>query len=182
MEELEQPSDIGSMTLGKFKDAESLLTAYNNLEAEFTKKSQKLASYEQDEENRKINESRLNEVEKKVDDFVTKFDAVRPFSEQLKASLTSNSELSLESEALSLLANSYKSPKDYIEDEEFLNNYIYSNESIKDKIIKDYLGRITHDTPIKVEGSMHSISLNQPSKPTTIEEAGRMAKNIIKQK
>ena len=35
--------DKGS-TLGKFKDATSLLEAYNNLQKEFTRKSQKLAS------------------------------------------------------------------------------------------------------------------------------------------
>lgn len=52
MEKIEQPDDKlngaqlnledGSM-LGKFKDATSLLNAYNNLQAEFTRKSQKLA-------------------------------------------------------------------------------------------------------------------------------------------
>ena len=182
MEELEQPSELGSMSIGKFKDAESLLMAYNNLEAEFTKKSQRLASLEQEEEQRLNNESRQNEIEKKVDDFVTKFDAVRPFRETLKDNLTTNSDKSIEEIALDLLATSYKSPKDYVEDEEFLNNYIYSNESIKDRIIKDYLSKVTQDSPIKVEGSMRSISLVPPTKPTTIEEAGLMAKSIIKQK
>ena len=44
---LEQPEkNNGSNEFGKFKDAESLLKAYNSLEAEFTKKSQKLASLE----------------------------------------------------------------------------------------------------------------------------------------
>ena len=33
---------------GKFKDAKSLLDAYNNLEAEFTRKSQKLAEFQKE--------------------------------------------------------------------------------------------------------------------------------------
>ena len=51
-ENLEQPieTDLGSKGFGKFKDAESLLKAYNNLQAEFTKKSQKLASLESENE------------------------------------------------------------------------------------------------------------------------------------
>ncbi|MBR1984914.1 MAG: hypothetical protein IKA31_04150, partial [Clostridia bacterium] len=36
-------------SLGKFKDAESLLTAYNNLQAEFTRKCQKLKEFEKNE-------------------------------------------------------------------------------------------------------------------------------------
>ena len=35
----------GSM-IGKFKDAKTLLEAYNNLQAEFTRKSQKLAEFQ----------------------------------------------------------------------------------------------------------------------------------------
>lgn len=55
MEKIEQPTeelngaqfetDVGSM-LGKFKDATSLLNAYTNLQAEFTRKSQKLKELE----------------------------------------------------------------------------------------------------------------------------------------
>ena len=182
MEEMEQPSELGSNEYGKFKDAESLLKAYNNLEAEFTKKSQRLASLEQENEIREKSESRRNQIEKKVDDFVTKFDAVKPFTNTLKENLTKDENLSIEELAISLLSNNYKAPTDYIKDEEFLNNYIYNNQEIADKIIKDYLTKLTQDSPIKVEGSMRSISLTPPSVPTTIEEAGRLAKNIIKQK
>ena len=47
MENLEQPIEKqGSNNFGKFKDVESLLKAYNNLESEFTKKSQKLSMLE----------------------------------------------------------------------------------------------------------------------------------------
>ena len=57
-ENLEQPEikNEGSITYGKFKDAESLLKAYNNLEAEFTKKSQRLSLLETE------NEKTLNQI------------------------------------------------------------------------------------------------------------------------
>ena len=182
MEELEQPTSVGSTELGKFKDAESLLMAYNNLEAEFTKKSQKLATLENEQLEKQNEELRRQDIEKRVDDFVIKFGAVRPFSESLKDNLTNNSDQSIEEAALSLLTDNYKTPAEYVNDDEFLNNYIYSNQTIKDKIIKDYLSRLTQDSPIKVEGGMHSISLVPPTRPTTIAEAGRLAQSIIKQK
>lgn len=182
-ENLEQPENTGSMEkFGKFNDAESLLKAYTNLEAEFTKKSQKLATLES--ENLKANEENQKRVEreKRVDDFITKFDAVKPFSSALKETLNSNENANLEEEALRLVTNSYKSAENYATDQEFLNNYIFSNQEIKDKIVKDYLSKITQNSPIKVENSGSAITLTPPKQPSTIEEAGRIARNIIKQK
>ena len=182
-ENLEQPIIEGSNNgFGKFKDAESLLKAYSNLEAEFTKKSQKLAQLETETNRQKEEENRLIELDKKVDEFVTKFDSVKPFSSALKESLRSQENTNLEEEAIRLLSNNYKSAEAYVNDGEFLNNYIFSNKEIKDKIIKDYLSNITQNSPIKLEKSSGSISLTPPKQPATIKEAGKLAKSIIKQK
>ena len=182
-ENLEQPNvNSGSNSeFGKFKDAESLVKAYSNLEAEFTKKSQKLAMLESEVNKEKAEQNRLAELDKQVDDFVTKFEAVKPFSSALKASLQKEDAI-LAEEAIKLLSNNYKSPQDYVNDSEFLNNYIFSNKEIKDKIVKDYLSNITQNSPIKIDKSGSSISLTPPKQPSTIEEAGRLAKSIIKQK
>ena len=76
----------------------------------------------------------------------------------------------------------YKSAEQFSQDEEFLNNYVFSNQEIKDKIVKDYLSKITQNSPIKVENGGSSITLSPPKVPTTIKEAGKLAKSIIKQK
>ena len=182
-ENLEQPVENGSKeNFGKFKDAESLLKAYNNLESEFTKKSQKLAMLETEKNLIENERNRQAEIERKVDEFVTKFESVKPFSSALKESLTNNENLNLETEALKLMSSSYKQAADYAEDEEFLNNYIYSNDQIKEKIVKDYLKNITQNSPIKFSSSANNLALTPPSVPTTIKEAGALAKSIIKQK
>ena len=181
-ENLEQPNLEGSnVNFGKFKDAESLVKAYSSLEAEFTKKSQKLAQLETEFNLEKEVKSKQLELDKKVEDFITKYDAVKPFSSALKESLQKE-DADLHEEAIKILINNYKKPEDYINDSEFLNNYIFSNTKIKDKIIKDYLSNITLNSPIKLEKSGSSISLTPPKQPTTISEAGRLAKSIIKQK
>ena len=181
MDKLEEPNVSGSNAFGKFKDAESLMKAYTNLEAEFTKKSQKLAMLENEKEQENALISKKAEIEQKVDNFVTKFEKVKPFSSALKESLTNDSNLNLEEEALKMLSNNYKAAEEYVNDDEFLNNFIYNNSTIKDKIVKDYLSKITQNTPIKTACSSN-ISLTPPANPTTIKEAGKLAKNIIKQK
>ena len=100
-ENLEQPiENLGSnVDFGKFKDAESLIKAYSSLEAEFTKKSQKLAMLESEVNKEKEEQNRLAELDKQVEDFVTKFEAVKPFSSALKASLQ-NQDANLAEEAI----------------------------------------------------------------------------------
>lgn len=184
MDNLEQPiiENEGSKMYGKFKDAESLLKAYNSLEAEFTKKSQKLAQMESD--NTKIqNELAKNEEqEKRIEEFVSKFEIAKPFSSALKESLHNSENVDIKEETLKMLSKTYKTAEDYSHDEEFLNNYIFTNQNIKDKIIKDYLSKLTQNSPIKMDNGGGSISLTPANKPTTIKEAGKLAKSIIKQK
>lgn len=182
MEELEQPiENVGSKNFGKFKDAESLLKAYNSLEAEFTKKSQKLATLESETEKNQNEIKKIAEQEKRVEEFVNKFEIAKPFSSALKESLASGED-NLHDKAIELISQTYKSAEFYAKDDEFLNNYIFSNQEIKDKIVKDYLSKITQNSPIKVENGGGAISLTPPKMPTTIQEAGKLAKSIIKQK
>ena len=179
---LEQPLNNGSKEFGKFSSAESLLKAYNSLEAEFTKKSQKLASLESENVKTQNELNRKAEQERKVEEFVNKFEIVKPFTSALKESLQKSEEIDIKEEAIRLIASTYKTPEDYSQDDEFLNNYIFSNQEIKDKIVKDYLSKITQNSPIKVENGASSITLTPPKVPKTIQEAGNLAKTIIKQK
>ena len=184
MENLEQPNDLGSKNenFGKFKDAESLLNAYNNLESEFTKKSQRLAQLEDEKDLREIEIIKKADIDERVENYCNKFELVRPFKEKLKENLTRDENLNLEDEILSLISTSCNNAEGFIRDEEFLNNYVYSNQEIKDKIIKEYISKITQNSPIKVESGATSIPLSPPRVPTTIREAGNLAKTIIKQK
>ena len=183
-ENLEQPELMkdGSKMFGKFKDAESLLKAYNSLEAEFTKRSQKLATLENETIKTQNEVSKKLEQEKRVDEFVSKFDIIKPFSSALKESLISSEEVDIKEEALRLISKTYKTAEQYSQDDEFLNNYIFSNQEIKDKIVKDYLSKITQNSPIKMDNGSSNITLTPAKVPSTIKEAGKLAKSIIKQK
>ena len=185
MEEiLEQPelNLEGSKEYGKFKDAESLLKAYNNLQAEFTKKSQRLSMLESENEKNLSELTKRAEQEKRVEEFVSKFEIAKPFSSALKESLAQSEDADISEIALRLISQTHKTAQDFSQDDEFLNNYIFSNQEIKDKIVKEYLSKVTQSSPIKVETGAKSITLTPPNVPKTIKEAGKLAKTIIKQK
>lgn len=61
-----QSKSISCSNLGKFKDVDALLTAYNNLQSDYTKKCQLLAKYTKEdkkEENKEeIDNSKLKEI------------------------------------------------------------------------------------------------------------------------
>ena len=109
-ENLEQPieNNGSNSNFGKFKDAESLLKAYNNLEAEFTKKSQKLAMLETESEKAQNEVSKKAEQEKRINEFVSKFEIVKPFSSALKESLSKDDNLDIKDEAIRLITKTYK--------------------------------------------------------------------------
>ena len=127
-ENMEQPEIKinGSNEFGKFNSVESLLKAYNSLEAEFTKKSQKLASIESENIKTQNELNKKAEQEKKVEEFVSKFEIVKPFKGALKESLAQSEETDIKEEAIRLISKSYKTAQDFSQDEEFLNNYVFS--------------------------------------------------------
>lgn len=177
-----QNSNDGSMNWGKFKDAESLLKAYNSLQTEFTKKSQKLSELENS--NTEFNkEEKLNNAIKELE---KDYNTAELFSQNIRQALKNvdadnYSQLAKE-ELLKNLQNNYKSASDYACDEKFLNEFIYSNEKIRDNIIKSYLANIKNGNPVKVVSNISSsIPLCPPNNPTTIKDAGRLAQKIIKQ-
>ena len=105
-------------SIGKFKNTESLLNAYNSLQAEFTRKCQ-----------------RLSELEAKA-----------------------------------------QSTTENVED------YIKNNQNLVGKILKHYVAEIQNNpSPVSISDSAGSgIPLMAPPKPTTMEEAKEVVKNLFK--
>ena len=172
----------GSVNLGKFKDAESLLKAYNSLQTEFTKKSQRLSELE----NSKTEFTREEKINKAIKELEQNHDIARAFSQEIKSAIK-DMELDdyrqiVQEELLKNLAKNYRSANEYVADEGFLQNFVYNNQAIRDNIVRDYLANLKSVTPVRVASNISaSIPVSPPNAPATIQEAGRMAKNIIKQ-
>ena len=181
-ESVSQVNDNGSINLGKFKDAQSLLKAYNSLQTEFTKKSQRLSELE-NSKSEFNHEEKLNHA---IKELTQNHNIALKFSTEIKQALkdveVEDYNQRVKDELLKNLSSTYKSASDYVDDQEFLNNYIYNNAEIRDNIIRDYLSKLTNIAPTRVMSNISSsIPVSPPNIPTTIKDAGNLAKNIIKQ-
>ena len=183
-----------SSNFGKFKDATSLLNAYNNLEKEFTKKSQKLSELtklnEQIKENVVDSESlpifKQSSWQTKVNQFLANNPDAKKYSKEIANMLLSDTDLAKNPKCLDYayatieLKNKVK-PADLLNDPNFIKD-ILENQTIKDKIVSEYLKSVSlnkHNLRF-ISGEPNSISLTKPNnKPKTIKEASNVLKKLL---
>jgi len=179
MEQTVIPTGEGAMdsaSYGKFKSAEELLKAYNSLEQEFTKRSQRLKEMEKKSE-------KSEAWEKKVNTFIEKYPIASELTEELGKVIAEKNnfeeENCLESALLSVLTQKYKSPAEQAKDEKVIQE-ILNNSDVKEKIISDYKKNfdITLPKPLPKGGE---IPVNPPVRPATIYEAGKAALELLKE-
>ena len=196
-------------TLGKFKDATSLLSAYNSLQSEFTRKSQRLSELEKLLEEKKqpvqlAEESKIgsnekqgeltenNEEEKKqydsaVHDFFLNHADASAFAKDMSKILLENKFLLKNKNGVEIaykLAKSERNeePASLAKNPKFLDEYIYSDGSIKDKIIRDYLLEVENSNKnypkFAVSGTKIARSLSK-DKISTLEEANDIFSKML---
>ena len=152
------------------------------MQTEFTKKSQRLSELE----NSKTEFTREEKINRALKELENNHNIAQRFSQEIKQSIkeieTEDYRQIAQEELLKTLEKNYKSANEYVEDEQFLANYIYNNQTIRDNIIRDYLANLTNTAPARVVSNISgSIPISPPNTPATIQEAGKLAKNIIKQ-
>ncbi len=184
---------IGS---SKFKSTEELLKAYENLEKEFTKKCQKLSALSGDNKtdaNKKNNESEvLPQYEredwlKKTSKFLAENENAKNYVKQIAEILIEDEDLAKKEDALELayskvLKQNFVTKEQLASDEDFLNEFVYGNEKIKDKIIKDYLLELQNgkNVPLISGGLGTNSVLSSKFAPKDLNEAGKFALHILK--
>lgn len=172
----------GEGSLGKFKNANSLLKAYEDLEKEFTRKSQKLSELEKSIQTDNVEKSTPSyakeDWQEKTKEFLEKNSEAKNFAEEISKVLFEDKDLaclpnSLELAYAKVLASKYKSNEELINSSEFLENYVYNNENIKNNIIKTYLKEVYNNQtpPIVLNSKGSSVGFVAPSKPKNLKEA-----------
>ena len=178
--------------LGKFKNTEALLDAYNELQSEFTRKCQKLSDVEKKLQSNVIdNTSQLQTLQnefawdKNIDEFLQSHKYAKNFAEDITKEILNNNDLKKDSMGLekayySVLEKKYASAEDLAKNGEFLDKYIYSNKDIKDKIINEYVSSIKlKQSPIKVS-TITSPGVATKTEFTNLEEARGYLENMFK--
>ena len=152
MENREKAAQNGSMgdqsvsKYGKFKDAESLLSAYNSLQSDYTKKCQALSSLSRE---LKVQENSTQNEEPK------------------------------EQEPSMDYSNLSKEQK-----EEMLQQYIFSSPDLKEKFLAKYFEELHLPMSPRLisQDKGSSFVLCDREKPTTLEEAGKIARSMLSKK
>ena len=197
-----QEQDSINSVLGTFKDVESLKKSYDNLRSEFTRKSQELSRLnklvgdkEQQTPPNVANTSESQKEEDKKSDFwdspswqqnTEKFfdeysvtdnekDALAQILVQDKEIL--NSVSPLHSAYIKLLKNSSAKKDEIANDEQFLQDFVYKNDKIKQTIITEYLNNIKKrdSVPEVMPNSAANFAEEAHSTPKTLKEAKQLA-------
>ena len=192
------PSSESNGSLGKFKDAESLLNAYNNLQAEFTRKCQKLSELEKMQQSQTQAQTEQTQVQSqpiysnenwhdKVNEFLLKNKDAKNFASQISQEILSNPSLQNKEDALEIawakvIQKNYKNPKDVLYDDNFVNDYVLSNPQLQEKILSKYIkDRQNNKVPPMLSASTGgSIAFTNQPKATTLSEAKKLVEAIFK--
>lgn len=191
-EEKSAESEVGSQgELGKFKSASDLLEAYNNLQAEFTRKCQLLSSLqkdkmqkEEDKESSDENIKQQNEESNSTNDDITK----EEFNQNLNAFLEANSEAAEFAEEIKNKFSEVKTKTSPFEDawarvvfsmlkdgklsDNMIDQYLITNQNVQNKVIESYLKDLQNDKPpLVISSSGERLSQVEPDSPKTLAEA-----------
>ena len=195
-EDNEVMSETGSQQadLGKFKNVQALMDAYQSLQSEFTKKCQLLSQYQKDKTLQTQDEQK---DEKKVEEAPQENDGFN--QEVFKQFLEDNGEAKeYEEEILQRFQTSSKVQHSPYEvawarvvlnhlkqgdklSDPIINQYVLSDENVKNKIIENYIEGITKSKPpITIssrEGSR--VSSVKPDTPKTLADAKRLVDKMF---
>ncbi len=155
-----------AVSYGKFKSAESLYEGYQQLQKEFTKKCQVLKELE----------NRVGDNKHILDKMIEVNPELGQFADELK-NVSDVSGISLK--LAELLAGKINEPCNIINDEDFLNNYVYQNEGIINKIVSDYLDSLVSIKIPQTISKGGNSYVSPTYRPRTLNEAGKMAKKFI---
>ena len=183
----EKSQDDGSL-LDKFKSVDALKSAYQNLEKEFTQKCQEFSRANEKlslAENAVAPEKPI--ADKRFEEFLSKNSVAKKYvqemSEILKDDKTENrDETFFESTLEKAIAQKNMSYNKIVDDQNFLNEYIFSNSKIKEHFIDDYFKDISEKKTLPLMTSTNGIGTTVAPviRPKTIGEAGRVAESYFK--
>lgn len=178
----ENPSTTqeGSM-IGKFKDAKSLLEAYNSLQSEFTRKSQKLAEFQKEFDKIAFFQNQsLDEILKDSTD-------MDKYKKEITEIISNDKELeNLPNKyqvAFKIAKESERKLAEQLNKPNFIDKYVSENSDIASAVITRYLSNLNNipSAPnVSSGGSSNIYFTPQTSKPTTIKDAGEIFSKMLK--
>ena len=190
-------SEVGSQEtgeLGKFKSVQALMDAYNSLQSEFTKKCQALSELKKDKtesevceeikpQQTEIQENSSHEnIEEGFSQFLLENSEAIGYAEEIKEKFSQNSlnkTNPYEVAWAKVLLGHLKEGDE--KSDQVINQYVLSNENVKNKIIENYLKELSNAKPPLVISSQggERVSGIIPDAPKTLAEAKKLVDKMF---
>jgi len=171
-----------SSIFGKFKDAKTLLNAYNSLQAEFTRKSQKLSEIQ-----KQLDENALFSKSDSLENILTDETDLEKYKKEVTEILDNNNEISsLPNKnfvAVKIIKEAERKIAETLNNQDYIDKYLSSNNKIKDKIISEYLSTLneTQAPPKVITGNSSNIYFSPSLEmPKTLKDAGEILSKMLK--
>ena len=177
---------------GKFKSFDALQKSYNELQAEFTRKSQELAVLKKQSETKQAEMQKSQPLYKQEDwgERVAEFLESNEIAKRYKTEICNiimedeevgNSSDPLNKALLKVLSKNVVDPENLSASEDFLQAHIFSNEHVKEKIISEYLGGLnSSSTPVFItKNNRAQLTASQNTKPTSLREVKELVAKML---
>lgn len=165
--------------LGKFKSVDDLYDAYNNLQAEFTRKSQKLSQLEKDKANKET-----DLFEEGFNSFLSKHDEATPYAEEIRQRVEQDESLKKDvagfdkawAELLYEKLTSSTKAKEPI-----VQNLILNDNELQRMVVENYMKQLSlQGSPIVISSKGgERVTKPEIKKPDTFEEAKKVVLNLL---
>lgn len=200
-EEERAVSEVGSQgQYGKFKSADKLLEAYNNLQSEFTKKCQLLSQLQKDkmeqvsienqpqpsQEQLQKEQDQPEQTEQSfqsgLESFLLANDDAKQFEDEIKQKIDLSStaadpyQVAWAGVILDHLTGSKQKAGDPI-----VNKYVLSDEQVRNQVIQEYLNDLEKHKPPYVISSQggERVSSISPGTPSSLAEAKEIVSKMF---
>lgn len=176
-----QNNDTESKSLGKFKSAEDLLNAYNNLQAEFTRKCQKLSEFEKD----KTSEKTLSEeeIDDKLSKFLSKNTDAKEYSDELKQIVKSSEtgDDPFENAWAKIIIEKLASKSTQKASDPLIKKYVFGDEELRNHVIECYIKDLNANKPpilLSSESGQRATRLD-PVAPSSLKDAKKLVEDMF---
>ncbi len=162
--------------LGKFKNVNDLYDAYNNLQAEFTRKSQRLSELEKEKTNKET-----DKFEEDFKSFLSRTTEACPYAEEIRSRLgeKKGGEANFDQVWATILYEKLSSVDRA--KEPLVQNLILNDDQLQKMVIENYMKKLEKQSaPITISSNAgETVTKPVANKPDTFEDAKRIVLELL---
>lgn len=164
---------------GKFKSAEALLDAYKALEAEFTRKSQRLSELEKQQPAQTTPDEKT--IDSELAEFLSKHSDATNYAEQLKKlSMQGGGKSNFDEIWAKLLVDKLNTNESKLENP-IIKKYVINDEELKNYVIENYMRMLNaKNPPLIISGDNgEKVTGQKPVTPSSLKDAKKLVEQMF---